>query len=286
MTLNTTIDSYREYLLTLPEHRKRFDQRLKEHPPAARAEAAIFAFLRAEGCDPVINEDITTGGADFCCRHPQPFVVEVTSLEDVVMAARAGTSADLPANGEISALDMEEVLNLVRTTVSNKAAQLANHPVPRLLAICSEYWGTSAFFGPGGAAEIMYGGSIISVNFDTTTMTAGPTQVKTELREAPFFRIKNGNVESCRRSVSALLLVHLGPDACHVVGLLHPDAAIPFPIENLPTVAFGQVKWPTNVLKVEWVMAAPPQARFPHEKITFTAEELRNGVSTSKGNCS
>jgi len=91
MTLNRTIESYREYLLTLPDHRRRFEQRLNDHPPAARAEAAIFAYLRDEGCNPLLNEDITTGGADFCCQEPERFVVEVTSLEDQVMAARAGT---------------------------------------------------------------------------------------------------------------------------------------------------------------------------------------------------
>ncbi|HSQ03869.1 MAG TPA: hypothetical protein VLN59_07535 [Burkholderiales bacterium] len=284
MSLDETIESYREYLLTLPEHRRQFEQRLQDHPPAARAEAAIFAFLRAEGCEPVLNEDPATGGADFCCGQPKPFVVEVTSIEDVVMAARAGTDADLPANGEGAYLDMEQVLNLVRTTVSNKAAQLANYPVPRLLAICSEYWGASMFFGPGGAAEIMYGGSIINVPVAADGVGA-PAQLATELQEAPFFRIKKGVAEACRQSISALLLVHLDQNACHVVGLLHPAATIPFPISNLPTIPFGKVAWPTKTLQVEWMLGAPQQARFNHERVTLTNEELREGVQTSQNQC-
>lgn len=278
--LDDIVNSYLEYLLTLPAHRERFEQRLASHPPGARAEAAIFAFLRAEGCDPMLNEDPGTGGADFCCRAPDQFVVEVTSLEDVTMANRAGIEQDLPANGEGGALDMEEVLNLVRTTVSGKASQLADYPVPRVLVICSEHWGTSMFFGPGGAAEIMYGGSSITTPF-TQDGPSGPTQITTELRDAPFFRIKGGVAETCRRSVSALLLVHLDTTACHIVGLLHPDPAITFPIENLPTIPFGRVAWPVNELRIEWLVAGPEQARFPHEHIGLSMEELREGVQTS-----
>jgi hypothetical protein len=282
--LDETIDSYRKYLLTLRAHRKRFEQRLKEHAPAARAEVAIFALLRDEGCDPLLNENISTGGADFCCRQPAPFVVEVTSIEDVVMADRAGTDVDLPADGEGIFADMENVLNLVRTTVSNKAAQLADYPVPRVLVICSEYWGASMFFGPGGAAEIMYGGSIISVPV-TIDGPSGPTQVTTKLREAPFFRIKNDVAEACRQSISALLLVHLDANACHVIGLLHPAATIPFPISNLPSVPFGRVDWPTKVLTLEWTLAEPEQAKFPHEAVALTEDELRGGVQTSQNQC-
>jgi hypothetical protein len=279
--LDDVVTSYLDYLLTLPEHRRRFVQRLEDHPPGARAEASMFAFFRAEGCEPLLSEDTGTGGADFCCQRPERFVVEVTSLEDVTLANRAGIQQDVPANGEGGALDMEEVLNLIRTTVSGKAAQLADYPVPRVLAICSEHWGTSMFFGPGGAEEIMYGGSNIAIPF-TNEGAAGPAQITTDLREAPFFRIKGGEVEACRRSISALLLVHLDPTACHVVGLLHPDPAITFPIQTLPEVPFGRVAWPAKELHVEWLLAAPRQARFSHEEIALSGAELRDGVQTSK----
>lgn len=278
--MEDTLRSYEEYLLMLPAHGARFAQRLRDHPPGARAEAAVFAFLRAEGCEPLINEDVATGGADFCCGKPSPFVVEVTSLEDATMAARAGIDEELPEDGEGGALDMDEVLNLIRTTVSSKAAQLANYPVPRVLAICSEHWGASMFFGPAGAAEIMYGGSAITTPFSKEG-PSGPTQLTTALREAPFFRIKNGVIESCRRSISALLLIHLDSSACHVVGLLHPDPAIPFPIATLPEIPFGRVEWPNTYLEVEWVLGAPRQAAFPHERITPTEEELRSGIATA-----
>lgn len=284
MMLDDVVTSYLDYLLTLPEHRKRFAQRLASHPPGARAEAAMFALLRAEACDPVLNEDTGTGGADFCCHEPQHFIVEVTSLEDVVLADNAGTGVESPGDGEVGALDMPEVLNLVRTTVSNKAAQLANYPVPRVLAICSEYWGASMFFGPGGAAEIMYGGGAIAIPV-TAQGLVGPEQMTTNLGEAPFFRFKNGRPETCRKSISALLLVHLDDNACHVVGLLHPEPAIPFPITNLPTIPFATVKWPAATLEVEWKIGAPTQATLPHEGITLSADELHDGVTTSKNNC-
>jgi hypothetical protein len=284
MMMTEIVQSYLDYLLTLPEHRERFAQRLASHPPGARAEAAIFAFLRAEGCEPILNEDTATGGADYCCLKPHPFVVEVTSLEDEVLAENAGTEAALPANGEGSALDMPAVLNLVRTTVSKKAPQLANYSVPRVLAICSEYWGTSMFFGPGGASEIMYGGGNITMPISTQG-EVGAANMTTDLGEAPFFRIKNGVPETCRKSISALLLVHLDESACHIVGLLHPNPAIQFPIENLPSVPFGRVAWPATTLEIEWMIGAPQQASFPHEGVTLTESELQNGVSVASTKC-
>lgn len=110
-------------------------------------------------------------------------------------------------------------------------------------------------------------------------------QMTTKIQEAPFFRIKNGVAEACRQSISALLLVHLDENACHIVGLLHPAAAIPFPISNLPTIPFGKVRWPTKILKVEWTIAAPQQAKFSHERISLTNEELTGGVQTTQNQC-
>jgi len=180
---------------------------------------------------------------------------------------------------------MQEVLNLVRTTISNKAAQLANYPVPRVLAICSEYWGTSTFFGPEGAAEIMYGGTNITVPINTGEGTARPPELTTKLQDAPFIRIKGGNPEVCRQSISAVLLVHLDDNACHILGLLHPDPAILFPISNLPSIPFARVAWPARILKVEWIIGEPEQAKFPHERVRLTMEELHDGVQTSKKQC-
>ena len=283
--LDDVVKSYLDYLLTLPEHRKQFVQRLKSHPPGARAEAAMFAFLRAEGCDPILNEDPGEGGADFCCRQPDRFVVEVTSLEDIVLAENAGTSVELPGDGEGAALDMVAVLKLVRTTASRKAPQLANYPVPRMLAICSQYWGTSMFFGPGGASELMYGGSAIKVPVSGNG-PAGSAELTTDLGEALFLRFnKDGSVEACRKSISALLLVHLDETACHIVGLLHPEPAIPFPITHLPTIPFGAVNWPGTTLEIEWKMGGATQATFPHEEIKLTAKDLHDGVPLSKGKC-
>lgn len=151
--LDVVVQSYETYLLTLPTHRERFQQRVRDHPSGARAEAAVFVLLRAEGCEPLIQEDTGTGGADFCCTQPSPFIVEVTSLDDSTIADRAGIDQDPPDNGEGGGVELQDVLNLIRTTASNKASQLANYPVPRVLAICAEHWGMSMFFGPSSAKE-------------------------------------------------------------------------------------------------------------------------------------
>jgi len=107
----------------------------------------------------------------------------------------------------------------------------------------------------------------------------------TDLGEALFLRFKNGVVEPCRQSISALLLVHLDETACHIVGLLHPEPAIPFPITHLPTIPFGALNWPGATLEIEWKMGGAKQATFAHEEIKLTVEDLHDGVSVSKGKC-
>jgi hypothetical protein len=282
--LEQLLKSYEEYLLTLPLHLKRFRQRLRERPAAARAEAAVFGFLRAAGCEPLINEDPGTGGADFCCQKPMPFVVEVTSLDDSTLAGRAAMPMDIPDNGSGSYVDLPNVLNLIRTTISNKAQQLADYPCPRLLVICSEHWGTSVFFCQGGIKELLVGGSSISIPVGPEGATE-PSRMTTELKDAVFLRIKDGVVEPCRRSISAILFIHLEPTACHALGALHPEPAIPFSIETFPKIPFARLRWPATEIRIEWLIVHASQARFAHQAINFTTQELREGVKVAPSGC-
>ncbi len=68
--LDEIVTSYLDSLLTLTEHRARFAQRLLDPPPGARAEAAMFAFLRAEGCEPLLCEDTGTAALTFAANSP------------------------------------------------------------------------------------------------------------------------------------------------------------------------------------------------------------------------
>jgi len=82
------------------------------------------------------------------------------------------------------------------------------------------------------------------------------TQV-TDLRRSVFFRPDKAGKEiiPCRRSISAILLVAISGIQADVVGLLHPEPAIPFAPSLFPQVPYLRVKnWPIvdSKIEVEW----------------------------------
>jgi hypothetical protein len=100
----------------------------------------------------------------------------------------------------------------------------------------------------------------------------------TDLKDSVFFRLKNGVLESCRRSISAIFLVHIQADKCGMFGILHPDPAYQFPISLFPELPFIRLKnWPpeNNQIETEWVIDSPPRAAFFHQTVIFKDEELR-----------
>ncbi len=95
----------------------------------------------------------------------------------------------------------------------------------------------------------------------------------TDLKDSVFFKSKNGVLESCRCSISAILLISLS-DAykSSIIGILHPDPVYRFSIELLPSVPFLQIKkWPlqNHYIEMEWTIEVPKAAEFCHRRINL-----------------
>ncbi|MBI1956536.1 MAG: hypothetical protein HYS38_09095 [Acidobacteria bacterium] len=181
ITIQEVLDSYREYVWKFaPHHLKPFQDRLRASPSSAMAEALIFAWLHSDGLNPKIAEDVSHGGMDFICdpRGTSPFMVEVTSLDDEVVANRSSwpnTSDD--TGGGTSQL----VTAQLKRKVISKANQLADYKRPRVLAITSSHVGAGWLLGTMGAHSLLVSDAKI------TYFPAGPVTQTTDLRNSVFF---------------------------------------------------------------------------------------------------
>lgn len=165
---------------------------------------------------------------------------------------------------------------MLRTKVSSKAAQLSGNNIPRILIITSEHIGADFLLGPHAAEILLTSDTKIKVPIGKQIRNVGLT---TDLKDSVFFRFKNGSLESCRRSISAILLISIFDDKSLIVGILHPDPQYVFPIKLLPSVPFIRMKrWipENNNIETEWVISKPKAEKFYHQKITFKNEELKN----------
>jgi hypothetical protein len=101
----------------------------------------------------------------------------------------------------------------------------------------------------------------------------------TDLKNSVFFRSKHGQLELCRRSITAILLFSISEDKSLVVGILHPDPAYNLPIKVFPSIPFVRIKnWPpdSNMLEIEWVIYKPRAEEFYHRKVEFKDSELHS----------
>lgn len=288
VTIPEVVESYRNYLLhhqTLnPKQQalKRFDQRMSCHAEAARAEAITFEYLRHNQLNPRILEDAGTGGVDFECEFwKDRFVVEVTAFGDAAVTAGSGVPEDIDDFGG-GYLNMQAMTKMLRSRASNKSAQLSGYDRPRVLVIASQHPSSAIVLGQLGAEEFMTGGAQISVPVGPEGATAD-SYMSTELREAAFIRsTKSGVIESCRRSLSAILLVAVHGKGCHVLGMRHPDPVRPLPRALLPRVPFLRVRWPieNNQIDTEWTIHDPRPEEHFFSEIEMTDGELRSGLQS------
>ncbi|MBI4237951.1 MAG: hypothetical protein HY696_05990 [Deltaproteobacteria bacterium] len=274
-TLDAAVDLYGAYLRKYyPNLSKPYYDRNKAAPESGRAEAALFAFLQAH-CNRVEpHETRGTGGPDFLCTtNGNRFLVEVTALEEESVVRASDWNNDIPDNGET--FDFNFCTAKIRQKASDKAPQFKNSPMPRILAIATSHPGCDVLFGRHAAQAALLSDTLLSVPINSPTECF--SQV-THLQESVFIRPKNGAIEPCRQSISALLLAALLNDHCSVFGVLHPAPAKRFDIAGLPTVPFVRLtKWPPegNQLSVEWIVSSPQPAKHQFRKLDFQrAEEL------------
>jgi hypothetical protein len=270
------IESYKLFLeVKYPGHFQSYCNRLKYNLESAKAEAVTFSFLRSTFVDVTLAEDISTGGADFLCKSNEvEFIVEVTCLEADSVAAQSGWNNEITENGFGGSFGM--ATHMLRTKASSKAAQLSGHDFPRILAITCEHVAADVLLGPHGAETLLTSDTKIEVPIGKEIAEA---KIITDLRNSVFFRSQNRQLESCRRSISAILLFSIFADKSLIVGILHPDPKYKLPIKLFPSIPFLRMnKWPpeNNMIEIEWVIYKPKPEEFYHRKIEFKDNELRS----------
>ena len=239
------VDNYKRFLdANYPNHVKPFCSRLQNQLESARAEAVVYSFFEANRVDVRIEEDIVKGGVDFRCKTDKTeFVAEVTCLDAESVTRESGMPRE--PSEDVTGYYYRMITPLLRRKASEKAFQMSKYSCPRLLVITSEHNEARDLLGTASAEHLLTGGTKIAI--------LGGDLV-THLDNSAFFRLKNGKLESCRQSISAILLFTISVVNAFVVGILHPDPVYKFPIELLPSVPFLRLKkWPpeNNSIEVE-----------------------------------
>jgi hypothetical protein len=272
-SIDEIVDSYRTYLeMKHADLHSKYVKRKKGDPESARAEAVLFALLRQLTDSTTVHEDPSTGGPDFLCKKDHgSFLLEVTSVKTTTVEQASGLR-NAPSPGATS---FSLITHVLRNTTSNKASQLSGFQVPRILSVTTEHIDGSVLLGPDAAKTLLTGDTQLTFSIDSPERS---TEVVTHLNDSVFFRFrKDGSVEPCRQSISAILLVHILQGSCEIVGILHPAPAIPFDIELLSEIPFLRIaNWPFRgtAINMEWAISAPKAAKFHFSRVEFRKEEL------------
>lgn len=262
------VQSYSDYLHHgHGENGKRFDRLRASDPEAAMAEAIVFGVLQGFHLEPTINDAPGTGGADFvCCGYRGPlmphqeedrFVVEATSLDLEAVTGRSEIPNEVPENISGGAFGL--VTRNLCNKAKSKATQLANYPMPRVLAIASSHAGIAALFNNATAtwalvSEPHWRQEVGSTETDHTEYT--DLESSLFIKPAP----EGDGLVACRRSISAVLLIAVYGGQSEIWGILHPDPARPFTYALLPNIPFVRIaEWPVpnRAIHTEWVIANP-----------------------------
>ena len=261
-----------------PTHYTSFCNRFKKKPESARAEAVTFSLLRSQFGNVTIAEDVATGGADFLVvTENNKFIVETTCLEGEAVADQSGWPNGIPEDGSCGSFGM--ITHMLRTKASGKARQLSGYEMPRALAITCEHVAADALLGPLGAEMFLTSDTMIAVPVATREPIDEEVSLTTDLHDSVFFKLNNGVIKPCRRSISVIFLISIFADKSMIVGILHPNPQHVFPITLMPRVPFLRMrKWPpeNQSIETEWVIHIPKPAQLYHQEVVFKDEELRS----------
>lgn len=248
--------SYNDYLQSLDSGLcNAYKKRLRESKDAALAEAVVYNFLKGYGLETSIHEDSSTGGLDFSCKkEAEEFLIEVTSIGDDAVSRRTGLPNNLVADEGFS---FNLLTQSIHQKIKDKVKQSSNHPVPRVLVIVVQHWAKHFLLDVTEVERILTGDTEIQINFGSSA-----TKEVAPLKNSSFIRLnKRGDaLESCRKSISAVLVVSASESDCSVLGCLHPDPAYVFSHSIFSNIPFARLKnWSpkANKLEVEWVVHRP-----------------------------
>jgi len=277
-TLDEVAQAYALFLeVRHPQHWKLFKDRLTADPDAAKAEAAVFSWLRSARLAPAINENPSRGGMDFLCLPDEKdsFLLEVTSLRKDAVIAKSGWPDDLTEGA--AAFSM--VTPQISRTIQNKIPQLARGPegIARVLAVCLSHSGASALLGTMAAEWVVTSTPVITAALPKDGVPADAARLVTNLKQSAFFCIKDGAIAPVREKISAVLLVAVWERQLDIAGMLHPAPAVPFAYRLLGDIPFLRVEWPITSpdINAEWVIGHPRPVVHYHSPVTLTDTELK-----------
>ena len=281
-TVEDLVDNYKRFLEDEhPERVKSYCALLNRQPASARAEAVTFHFLKANFENVQMKEDPVKGGVDFQGKiDTSKFVVEVTCLDAESVTCKSGLRNEPPlkqSSGWYSGITQK----LFEKSIS-KTGQMSGYDCPRTLVIACEHLQADMLLGTTDAEFLLAGDQKIPiVPFSNQSENLN---LITDLENSVFFRYnrESGKLESCRRSISAILLFSIFGANVFVVGLLHPDPVHKFPIEFLPGVPFVRLKkWPpeNDMLEIEWInYKKSGQVTHEPEPYNFWYDEELRGI--------
>lgn len=275
-TIIDVVSGYKRFLeVKYPTHYTRHCARYKTDPGSCHAEAAIFSILRSQFQDVIIGEDISSGGADFLCSSNETsLLVEVSSLEPGAVSRKSSWENELVPGVSVGSFHM--ITAMLRSKAVRKADQVSNHAGPRLLIISTEHIASTILLGTLAAEFLLTSNTAIQVPVGGSEENI---RITTDLRDSVFFRLKNGTLETCRRSISAIILSSISKHSCYLVGLLHPDPAEPFQTNLFPNIPFIRLKsWPpeNSVIQTEWIIDQPKSFEAFYVNIELRDDELRS----------
>jgi hypothetical protein len=276
-TLENVTKAYSVYLeVCAPDQHTAFLSRLVSDPEAAKAEAAIFSWLRARRLAPRINEKIGQGGIDYLCSASNgiPFLIEVTSLSKAAVVNKSG----LPDSLDEVARCFCMITPQLAGKGQSKAQQLATGPIgiPSVLTICLAHPGASALLSTLAAEWLMLSDPTIQVLLRQEGKELGPARLATDLKRSVFFGPRDGVIVPMRESISAILLVALWDRQLDVLGLLHPKPTVPLDYRAFTGVPFLRVEWPiTSPANMEWVIGDPSPLTDHHVAVALSGDELK-----------
>lgn len=272
LTTTDLINDYKYFLNNkCPTRVKSYNDLLNDKPKSAKAEAVSFSFLD-DKVDEVCVEEVTEkGGVDFRCQIDySEFVAEITYLKAENVAGASGVKNEIPTESSVGS--HRRITHLLRSKVSSKTKQMSGYDCPRILIITSDHVAAMSLMSNRLAAEFLLT-SDTKISIPDPRCNPKPSLgLETDLEQSVFFRFQKGTdkMESCRQSISAILLCAIYKYDARIVGLLHPAPKHRFPIQYLPSIPFVRLKeWPleNNIIHTEWVTYEQTNGIVPTEHI-------------------
>jgi hypothetical protein len=137
------------------------------------------------------------------------FHLEVTSISIQTVTKHSGPKHPIVSNSN-TAQGFSMITSQLLNEAVSKAPQLKGKPVARVLAICTQHQWADILCGTHAAQNLLAGDSKIVVPIGKG---AEASYVGLDLKNSAFFRFDKGHisVEPARQSISAILLIALGP---------------------------------------------------------------------------